>query len=277
MSDAQAADLFRNSFGTDPEGVWEAPGRVNLIGEHVDYQDGLVLPVALPQRTWVAARRRGDERLRVVTTAGEDLVEVNLGEVAPGVPAGWAGYPAGVVWALRQASYPVSGMDLAVHSTVPIGAGLSSSAALEGAVGAAASDLYGLGLLGSDQGRAELAGWCQRAENEIAQAPTGGMDQAAALRAIAGHALLLDCQDQSLQQVPFDLDRYGQALLVIDTRVTHALGDGQYGNRRAACEQAARLLGVRTLREVSDQTLAALRPQPQLRRRACGERDPAGP
>ncbi len=268
MSDAQAADLFRTSFGTDPEGVWEAPGRVNLIGEHVDYQDGLVLPVALPQRTWVAARRRGDERLRVVTTAGEGLVEVNLGEVAPGVPAGWAGYPAGVVWALRQASYPVSGMDLAVHSTVPIGAGLSSSAALEGAVGAAASDLYGLGLLGSDQGRAELAGWCQRAENEIAQAPTGGMDQAAALRAIAGHALLLDCRDQSLQQVPFDLDRYGQALLVIDTRVTHALGDGQYGNRRAACEQAARLLGVRTLREVSDQTLAALRPQPQLRRRA---------
>ncbi len=268
MSDGRATDLFQSSFGAEPDGVWEAPGRVNLIGEHVDYQGGLVLPIALPHRTWVAARRRSDDRVRMVSTGADQMVEADLPDVAPGVPAGWAGYLAGVLWALREASYAVSGLDLAVHSTVPIGAGLSSSAALEGAVAAAASDLYGLGLLADDAGRTTLAELCQRAENEIAQAPTGGMDQAAAMRATQGCALLLDCRDQSLRQVPFDLARHGLALLVTDTRVSHALGDGQYGNRRSACEQAAERLGVATLRDASAEALAPLTDRPELHRRA---------
>jgi galactokinase len=155
-----------------------------------------------------------------------------------------------VLWALHLAGHEIGGLDLAFASTVPIGAGLSSSAAIEGATGAAASELYGLDLLATDESRARLAGLCQRAENEIALAPTGGMDQAASLRSLAGHALLLDCRDGTVTHQPFDLAAHGLALLVIDTRATHALVDGQYGERRASCEAAALELGVTTLREI---------------------------
>jgi galactokinase len=246
-----ARDLFRRTFHADPLGVWSAPGRVNLIGEHTDYNAGLCLPIALPQRTYAAASPRDDGRLRVVSAQGDDVVEVPLADVAPGQPGGWAAYVAGVPWALAKAGYAVSGLDVAVDSSVPRGAGLSSSAALECDVAAALSDLCGLGLLESAPGRSRLAAVCVDAENTIARAPTGGMDQSASLLAEQAHALLLDCRDQDTEQVPFDLSAHGLALLVVDTRAEHALVDGQYAERRSSCEQAARELGVPTLREVS--------------------------
>lgn len=255
MSADVASQLFRDTFGAPPEGVWSAPGRVNLIGEHTDYNSGLCLPIALPQRTFAAVRRRGDDLVRIVSAQGDGVVEVALDDVAPGRPGGWAAYVAGVPWALRRAGYAVSGLDVAVDGRVPLGAGLSSSAALECAVGAAASDLGDLGLLSDARGRAALAAACVDAENTIAQAPTGGMDQSASLLATAGHALLLDCRDQHTEQVPFDLEAAGLALLVVDTRAEHALVDGQYAERRESCELAAAELGAESLREVDPGTL----------------------
>jgi galactokinase len=263
--------LFSSTFGAAPQGVWSAPGRVNLIGEHTDYNAGLCLPIALPQRTYAAVTPRADRRLRMVSAQGDGTVEVSLDEIAPGLPRGWAAYVAGVPWALTQAGYDVGGFDVAVDGGVPLGAGLSSSAALECAVGAAVSDLWGLGLLESATGRASLAAACMQAENTIAQAPTGGMDQSAALLAAPGHALLLDCRDHHTEAVPFDLQSHALALLVIDTRAEHALVDGQYAERRTSCERAARELGVSTLREVGighlEDRLEALS-DPLLRRRA---------
>lgn len=243
-----ARRLFDDRFGGDPTGVWAAPGRVNLIGEHTDYNNGLVLPIALPQATYAAVRLREDGLLRLASAGIEGTAEIRVDEIAPGTPGTWARYPAGVLWAFRQAGHQPPGLDIAFASDVPIGAGLSSSAAIEASVAAALSDLLGLDLLGDDAGRSTLAAWCQRAENDIALAPTGGMDQAASLRSRAGHALALDCSDGSVEHVPFDLKSSGQVLLVIDTRAEHALSDGQYAARRADCEQACRELSLPSLR-----------------------------
>ncbi len=249
-------ERHRAVHGSDPDGVWSAPGRVNLIGEHTDYNDGLVLPIALPLRTTAACGVRDDDILVVHSVQNGETVQVPLEQVGPGAPGGWVAYAAGVLWALREAGHGVRGLDVTVDSEVPLGAGLSSSAALECAVGAAASDLFGLDLLGSDAARARLAEVCVRAENDVARAPTGGMDQSSALLCREGAALLLDCRDGSTEHVPFDLAATGHVLLVTDTRASHALGDGQYGSRREACERAAAALGVRTLREVDPAGLA---------------------
>ncbi|WP_022922940.1 galactokinase [Ornithinimicrobium pekingense] len=258
MPSDDLVDTFSTTFGRRPDGLWQAPGRVNLIGEHTDYNGGLCLPVALEVRTTVAAARREDTLVRMVSLdLPGDVVEVDLDHVGSDGVTGWAAYVAGVLWALREDGLAVAGADLAVTSTVPMGAGLSSSAALEASVAAAADGLFGLGLLGDDAGRARLAAACQRAENEIAGAPTGGMDQAVSLRAREGHALLLDFRDGSAEQVPLDLERHGLALLVVDTRATHALVDGQYESRRRSCERAAEQLGVSTLREVDPAGLDA--------------------
>lgn len=253
--DREAA--FEEHFGTRPEGAWAAPGRVNLIGEHTDYNGGLALPIALPQRTYAMAARRADDRLRVMSMQTREVVEIDAAEIAPGRPAGWASYVAGVLWAVRAAGHRVGGLDLLIDGRVPLGAGLSSSAAIECATGAALSGLYGLGLLDTEAGRRQLATICRRAENEIALAPTGGMDQSASLLAQAEHALLLDCRDGSTRQVPFGLEAAGLELLVIDTRAHHALVDGQYGARRAACDRAAAALGVAALRDVEPARLDA--------------------
>ncbi|MDR0284985.1 MAG: galactokinase, partial [Propionibacteriaceae bacterium] len=257
-------------FGGEPVGVWEAPGRVNLIGEHTDYNAGLVLPIALPQRTYVAARPRADGLVCCVSDGMPVGDPVALADIAPGHPAGWERYPAGVLWALAEAGHAVGGLDAAFASDVPVGSGLSSSAAIEGALGAAASDLFDLGLLAGDEARASLAALCQRAENHIAGAPTGGMDQAAALRSRAGYALGLDCADASVRHVPFRLAERGLALLVIDTRAEHSHSTGEYGARRADCEAACAALGLATLRELTPADLPAVLPRlanDRLRRR----------
>lgn len=240
---------FRKVHGRAPEGVWAAPGRVNLIGEHTDYNDGFVMPLALPHTTRVTAARRTDGLLRLYSAdtgaAGGDAVTMRLEDLAPASAAGWTAYPAGVVWAMREAGLPVGGADLHVESTVPTGAGLSSSAALEVATGLALNDLYGLGLEG-----ARLAALCQRCENDFVGVPCGIMDQMASACCTAGHALHLDTRDLSRRQIPFDLAGEGLQLLVVDTRVQHELGDGAYARRRAGCEEGARLLDVPALRDV---------------------------
>lgn len=243
--------LFAQTFGAAPDGVWSAPGRVNLIGEHTDYNGGLCLPIALEHRCFVAFARRSGGRVRLISAqSGGVLWEADLAEVAPGSVSGWGAYVVGVAWALAQEGHQVGGFDAAVDSCVPFGAGLSSSASLEAAVAVALDWAGGLGLAGDDAGRSTLAAACVRAENEIAGAATGGMDQAASLRAQDGYALALDCLDGSVHHEPFD--PAGYELLVIDTRAPHSLNDGQYASRRATCEAAATALGVPTLRHWLD-------------------------
>jgi galactokinase len=238
---------FDALYGARPEGVWAAPGRVNLIGEYTDFNEGFVLPLALPHTAVAAVSRRGDGVLRLHSRDVEGgVVQAEVDALAPGSVSGWAAYPAGVVWALRDAGHAVGGADIHLASTVPTGAGLSSSAALEVVTALALDELYGLGL-----GRPALAVLAQRAENAFVGVPCGVMDQMASACATEGHALFLDTRDLSFRQVPFDLAADGLRLLVVDTRVKHALGDGAYAERRAGCEAGARALGVRTLRDVS--------------------------
>ncbi len=241
---------FAAKFGEAPEGVWAAPGRVNFIGEHVDYNQGLCLPFALEHRTFVAARRRGGGAVRLHSSQQPGVWAGTLDDIAPGVSPRWAGYALGVLSVLRQDDFAVPGLDLYVDSEVPVGAGLSSSAALECAVALAVDELADFGLAADDEGRKRLAEVCVRAENEVVGAPTGGMDQTAALRARAASGLVLDCADSSIECVPLDFRAAGLALLVIDTRSQHAHVDGEYGSRRAECLHAARLLGVGSLREI---------------------------
>ncbi|MGJ3230001.1 galactokinase [Micromonospora aurantiaca (nom. illeg.)] len=237
---------FRQRYGTEPAGRWAAPGRVNLIGEHTDYNDGFVLPFALPLRTVVAAAPAPDGRWTVWSELDDEPVEFGAAEAdEPGRVDGWAAYVAGVVWALRADGHDVPGARLAVASDVPVGSGLSSSAAIESAVLAALVDLGGLDLPAGRWPR--LA---QRAENDYVGAPTGIMDQSAVIRGRAGHALFLDCRTEEVEQIPFDLDGAGLAVLVIDSRAPHRHADGEYAARRKSCEQAAATLGVTALRDV---------------------------
>ncbi|MVA76065.1 galactokinase [Auraticoccus sp. F435] len=238
----QATDLL----GEAPDGVWAAPGRVNLIGEHTDYNDGFVMPFALPHRALVAGRRRDDEQWRIVSLDLEESHSLGVDDLVPGSP-GWQSYLAGVVWALRDAGHVVGGADLVLSSDVPLGAGLSSSAALECATLAAMADLYGLSIEPLE--RARLA---RRAENAYVGAPTGLLDQAASTLCAEGQALFLDCRSGEVEQVPFAPSAGGLEMLVLDTRVTHSHVDGEYGERRRSCEQAAEQLGVAALRDVTD-------------------------
>ncbi|MEU8718099.1 galactokinase [Streptomyces sp. NPDC048663] len=246
-------DEFTELYGTAPEGVWSAPGRVNLIGEHTDYNDGFVMPFALPHVTTAAVSRRTDGVLRLHSADIEGgVVELAPDALEPGTDHEWTAYPAGVVWALREAGHPVGGADVHLSSTVPTGAGLSSSAALEVVIALALNDLHGLGLA-----RWQLARLCQRAENVYVGAPTGIMDQTASACCEHGHALFLDTRDLSQKQIPFDLAAEGMRLLVVDTQVKHAHSGGEYGKRRAGCEKGAALLGVDALRDVAYDGLGA--------------------
>jgi galactokinase len=259
-----AARLFAERYGREPEGVWRAPGRVNFIGEHTDYNEGFALPFAVGAGVCVAAAAREDGILALSSRQhGGVVVTVPLAALGPGRPAGWAAYPAGVAWALLSAGHRLGGASLAIDADLAAGAGLSSSAALECAAGLALAELYQLAVP-----RVELAVLGRRAENDFVGAPTGVMDQLSVLLCQPGHALLLDCRAGTATAVPFDPAAAGLALLVIDTRVQHELTDGEYGARRRACEDAARALGVRSLRDITDVGVLDRLTDPALRRRA---------
>jgi galactokinase len=253
----RVAATFAETFDGEPDGRWWAPGRVNLIGEHTDYNDGFVLPLALQQGVAAAVRVADEPVLRVRSAQQEATAEVRLGDIAPGVVDGWSAYVAGVAWALREAGHDIPGLDVVVDGDVPAGAGLSSSAALECVVAVAWNDLAGLKL-----SRDDLAGITRSAENDVVGAPTGGMDQMASLHGRAGHLVFLDMRSLAAEQVPFDPPAAGLSLLVVDSHAPHAHVDGEYAERRRSCEEAARILGVRALRDVTldglDDALARL-------------------
>ena len=271
-SPAAVGELFRSRFGGAANGVWFAPGRANLMGEHTDYNEGFVLPFALGQGIVAAAARRTDRRL-VLCSAQEPggAADVPLDGLAPGRVTGWAAYPAGVAWALAAAGYEVPGAWIAIDSDLPVGAGLSSSAALECATALALTELAGAELARPTRpagDRRELAAIARRAENDFAGVPSGIMDQFASLLGRPGHALLLDCRSLEASQVPFDPAASGARLLLVNTRASHELAAGQYGRRRAECERAARLLGIPSLRYLTDVADLDRLTDPVLRRRA---------
>jgi len=242
----QLAARFASVFGTAPDGVWQAPGRVNLIGEHTDYNEGFVLPFAIDRTARVAVRQRPDSGIRLLSTFGnQGLTTADAGSLDRGTAKGWTKYPLGVIWALQQRGVPVRGLDLLLDSDVPRGAGLSSSHAIECAVISALNE-----LTAADLDTRDLVLATQRAENDFVGAPTGIMDQSASLRGAAGHALFLDCRDQSCRLVPFDAEAAGLVLLVVDTKVSHSHAGGGYASRRASCELGAEVLGVKALRDV---------------------------
>ena len=252
LSAPDLSTAFTARFGREPAGIWSAPGRVNLIGEHTDYNDGFVLPFAINRSTAVAAAPRRDRTARVYSAfGGGSLVSAGLNNLGPGSVQGWAAYPLGVLWAFEDGGISVPGVDLYLESDVPAGAGLSSSAALECAVAVMANDLSDAGLTGP-----ELAALGQRAENLMVGAPTGIMDQSASLLGEEGHAVFLDCRSRKAELVPLDLAGSGLVLLVIDTRVSHEHASGGYASRRASCEQGARELGVAALRDLAVEDLA---------------------
>ncbi|HEY5223430.1 MAG TPA: galactokinase [Microbacteriaceae bacterium] len=240
---------FEQRFGSAPHGLWAAPGRVNLIGEHTDYNDGFVLPFAINRHAVAALAVRSDRRVRVASALTDDVVEAELSELGPGTVSGWSAYPLGVAWALGQVGADlaaVPGFDLFLESDVPVGAGLSSSAAIECAVAVALNDVWRL-----EFDLKTLVKVGHIAENEVVGAPTGILDQSASLLGRADSAIFIDCRSLETAVIPLGLDDAGLEILVIDTKVEHAHADGGYAARRASCEAGARALGVASLRDVS--------------------------
>jgi galactokinase len=266
LADGAAAGL-RELAGRGPDAAWAAPGRVNLIGEHTDYNDGYVLPVAIDRHTVVAAARRGDGRLRCRSLQEDDALDVHLDDVAPDTVRGWGAYVAGAAWALLRDGVRLDGADVVVNGDVPLGAGLSSSAALACATtGALAA------LAGATPPPREIARIARRAEIEIVGMPCGVMDQLASTLGRAGDAVFIDTRTLEVAHIPFDPGSSGLALVVIDTRAPHRLVEGAYAERRASCEAAAAALGVGALRDADLEMVeafeAAGRLEPLLARRA---------
>jgi galactokinase len=244
---------FTALFGQAPEIISEAPGRVNLIGEHVDYCDGFVMPFAISDRTYAAINRRGDRKIRIASAQRpSEIIESSLDHLSPDKAGDWERYILGVIWAFGDRI--TTGLDILVDGRVALGAGLSSSAALECSIAIALNQLFAV-----DLSLPELARLAQRSENDYVGMPCGIMDQSVSLMAQAGNALLLDCRDLSTEQIPFDLASSSLELLVIDTRAHHALVDGGYAERRASCESAAAKLGVKALRDCSISQLESSR------------------
>jgi len=244
---SQIEKKFLETFGVEPDLVAAAPGRVNLIGEHIDYSDGFVLPFAIKDRTLVAARKRNDSTVRIASAQRRNkIVTVDISMVKPGLKGEWERYALGVLWALDIKE----GVDLLIDGHVPLGAGLSSSAALECSVATAMNHLFDLGF-----NLEELARLTQKAENQYVGVPCGIMDQSVSLMATQGSALLLDCRDLSTKNIPFDVASSGLELLIIDTQAHHALTDGGYAERRASCESVVAKLGITSLRVLSMEQL----------------------
>ena len=242
---ATAYERFRDLVGAPPEGLWRAPGRVNLIGEHTDYNFGLALPFAIDRATVVAARRRPDNVVQALSCTLGRQATASLGDIAGQAPSNfepWARFPFGVIWAMTRAGAAVPGLDIVIASDLPIGGGLSSSAALSISVAIAVNDIAAAGL-----SKMEIARIGQQAESEVAGLPSGLMDQLAVLEGRSGSAVLIDFLSLQTEQVPVGRG----PLVVINTRVEHANAAGAYADRRNACEKAARELGVPSLRQAT--------------------------
>jgi galactokinase len=239
---------FATRFNHAPAGFWSAPGRVNLIGEHTDYNEGFVLPFAIDRRTVVGMRLREDRLVRIASSFAKEAIEISLDELIPENLHGWSAYPLGVTWALGRFGADLKtavGFEAFIDSDVPIGAGLSSSAAIESAVAVALNDLWQLGL-----DRRALARVGQLAENRAVGAPTGIMDQSASLLGQADAAVFLDCRSLDSEVIPLGFEAAGLEVLIIDTRVSHSHATGGYAARRASCEAGAAALGVPSLRDI---------------------------
>jgi galactokinase len=251
----RAAAGFRDRFGREPAFLVRAPGRVNLLGGHIDYSDGVVLPVAIDRAVWLAAAPADGKRVRVATLDLKDYATFSLDGLAPGALDGWIAYPKGVAWVLQNAGYELSGLDAVLSSDVPIAVGLSSSAAVEVAFGLAWATLDQLAI---DRGR--LAGLCQRAENEFVGVGCGIMDQMVSLLGRADHIMSLDCRTLDAEHVPLPDE---VAIVISDTGVRRRLTQSNYNNRRAECQDAVHLLRrylpeITALRDVSATDLVRL-------------------
>lgn len=253
MGVQQAEALYREKFGNGPERVFSAPGRVNLIGEHTDYNGGRVLPVAISQRTWVAVGKSSDNNVTAVSDFSPTSWSLPLDSSDSPADQDWGLYPLGVAWLIHRRFGLSHGVNLAISSTVPVGAGLSSSAALEGATALSLAS-----YLDATPSLLDLAKIGQEAENTIVHAPTGLMDQVASLMSVADHATMIDFSDLSISHHRLDLAEHGLTLMVIDTRVKHSHSTGQYGQRRKECDTAREILQVPTLSHATlDQVEAA--------------------
>lgn len=242
---------FEKEFGYQPDGVWAAPGRVNLIGEHTDYNEGFVFPFAINRHTYAAISLTDSTTIRVRSGFSPVPHEIEVHAISKDSKNDWAAYPFGVAWAIQQmAQITATGFDCYIESDVPVGAGLSSSAAIECAVGVALNELWNAGL-----SKPELARAGQLAENEIVGAPTGIMDQSASLLGQVDHGVFLDCRSLESQIVDLGFAKAGLELLIIDTKVAHRHADGGYASRRAACELGASSMGVSSLRDLSEADL----------------------
>ncbi|MCS6774154.1 MAG: galactokinase, partial [Thermoflexales bacterium] len=235
---------FERTFGAAPSFLAHAPGRVNLIGEHTDYNEGFVLPVAIDRSVRIYGRPRVGQHVRLYSLNFDQLAEFDLDDIRPSSHAPWSNYCRGVAWSLREAGHTLVGFDGVVYGDVPVGSGLSSSAAIEMAT-LAAFQAATPGLEIDPPMAARLA---QRAENEFVGVKCGIMDQLIAALGRAGHALLIDCRSLEYQPVPLPSE---VTLLVIDTAAPRSLAASAYNERRAQCEQAAQLLGVKALRDLS--------------------------
>ena len=248
---ASIARSFEEIYGRKPEVIAEAPGRVNLIGEHIDYSEGFVLPFAIADRAHAAIAARADGLVRIAShQRKEKIFSIDISDVKPGSKGDWEKYVLGVLWSLGI----TSGVDILVDGTVPSGAGLSSSAALECSVAVGLNTLFAL-----NRSKEDLARATQKAENDYVGMPCGIMDQSVSLMGQAGSALLLDCRDLTTQNIPFDVASAGLELLIIDTQAHHALVDGGYAERRAACESVARKLAIPSMRHLTLDVLEANR------------------
>jgi galactokinase len=242
-------NTFQELFGRKAEVLAEAPGRVNLIGEHIDYSEGFVLPFAIADRTYAAIARNNDGLVRIASQQRKNRIfTIDINDVKPGSAGDWERYVLGVIWTLGISS----GVDILVDGTVPSGAGLSSSAALECSVAVGLNSLFALGKSLEDLARAT-----QKAENDYVGMPCGIMDQSVSLMGREGSALLLDCRDLSTESVPFDVASAGLELLIIDTQAHHALVDGGYAERRASCESVAAKFAIPSMRHLTMDVLNA--------------------